>query len=78
MVSLEEEETEERSKPEHPKQLHLTLEAKLTLQTRRRFISQIPKTVEQLRTKFQVLSNMWLLAQLLQPGRALYRRGHCC
>ena len=73
MISLEEEEAQERSKPEHPKQLHLTLEANLTLQTRRRFISQMPKSVEQLRTKYQVLSNMWLLAKLRQPGRALYR-----
>ena len=29
----------------------------------------MPKTVEQLRTKYQVLSNMWLLANLRQPGR---------
>ena len=54
VISLEEEEAQERSKPEHPKQLHLTLEAHLTLQTRRRFISSMPKTVEQLRTKYQV------------------------
>ena len=73
VISLEEEEAQERSKPEHPKQLHLTLEANLTLQTRRRFISQMPVSVEQLRTKYQVLSNMWLLAKLRQPGRALYR-----
>ena len=31
VISLEEEEAQERSKPEHPKQLHLTLEANLTL-----------------------------------------------
>ena len=42
VISLEEEEGQERSKPEHPKQLHLTLEA----QTRRRYISSMPKTVE--------------------------------
>ena len=46
---MEEEEAQERSKPEHPKQLHL------------------------LRTKYQVLSNLWLLAKLRQPGRALHR-----
>ena len=73
VISLEEEEAQERSKPEHPKQLHLTLKANLTLQTRRRFISQMPTSVEQLRTKYQVLSNLWLLAKLRQPGRALYR-----
>ena len=73
VISLEEEEAQERSIPEHPKQLHLTLEANLTLQTRRRYISSMPKTVEQQRTKYQVLSNMWLLAILRQPGRALCR-----
>ena len=35
VISLEEEEAPERSNPEHPKQLYLTLEANLTLQTRR-------------------------------------------
>ena len=71
VVSLEEEEAQERSKPEDPKQLHLTLEANLTPQTRRRYISSVPKIVEQLRTKYQVQSNVWLLAKLRQPGRAL-------
>ena len=47
------------------------LVANLTLQTRRRFISSMPRTAEQLRTKYQVLSNMWLLAKLRQPGRSL-------
>ena len=54
VISLEVEEAQERSKPEHPKQLHLTLETNLTLRTRHRFISSMPKKVEQLRTKYQV------------------------
>ena len=65
VISLEEEEAQERSKPEHLKQLYLTLEANLTPQTRRRFISQMPTSVEHLRIKYQVLSNLWLLAKLV-------------
>ena len=41
VVSLEEE-AQERTKPEQSKQLHLTLDANLTVQTRRRYLSSMP------------------------------------
>ena len=31
-----------------------------------------PENTEELRSKFEVMSNMWLLAQLRQPGRSLF------
>ena len=70
VISLEEEEAQERSKPEHPKS-----DSGGTFN----FADTSPihlvdaQTVEQLRTKYQVLSNMWLLAKLRQPGRTLCR-----
>ena len=72
MISLEEEEAQERVKPEQPKQLHLTLDANLTVQTRRRFLSSMPRTVEDLRRKYWVMTHMWLLAKMRQPSRAMY------
>ena len=48
------------------------LNATLTIQTRRRYTSSLPKNLEELRQKYDVLSNCWLLGQQRQPGRALY------
>ena len=48
------------------------LNATLTIQTRRRYSSTLPKNLEELRQKYDVLSNCWLLGQQRQPGRALY------
>ena len=42
------------------------------IQTRRRYLSSTPQNTEQLRTKYRIMSNMWLLAQIRQPGRRLY------
>ena len=72
MVSLEEEEAQERVKPEQPNQLHLTLDANLRVQTRRRYLSSMPRTVEELRKKYWVMTHMWLLAKMRQPSRAMY------
>ena len=32
----------------------------------------MPMSVEELRTKYAIMSNMWLLGQMRQPGRSLY------
>ena len=38
------------------------MDGRLTLQTRRRFTSTEPRNIEQLRAKFSVMENLWLLA----------------
>ena len=63
VVRPEEQEAQERTKPEHPKQLHLTLDANLTVQTRRRYLSSMPSSIEELRKKYWVMTQMWLLDQ---------------
>ena len=73
VISLEEEEAQERSKPEHPKQLHLNLEANLTLQTRRRFISQMPKNSGTIAYEVSSAFQHAAPAKLRQPGCALHR-----
>ena len=72
VISQEEEETQEQRRPEPSRQLHLTLDANLTVQTKRRYMSSMPVSVEDLRTKYAIMSNMWLLGQMRQPGRSLY------
>ena len=72
VVSLEEEEAQERTIPEHPKQLHLTLDASLTVQKRRRYLSSMPSSIEELRKKYWVMTHMWLLAKMRQHSRPLY------
>ena len=63
---------QERLKPDPPKLFGIHLDSKLTLQTRRRYFGSAPKNTEELRAKYEVMSNMWLLAQLRQPGRSLF------
>ena len=55
-----------------PTQMGLPLDSTLTLLTKKRYLSRMPTDRESLRTKYRVMSNLWLLAQLRQPGRQLY------
>ena len=68
VLDIHEEETPRALKPEPSRQVGLHLDATLTIQTCRRYMSTMPTTTEELRDKFA----MRLLAQLRQPGRALY------
>ena len=72
VVSLEEERVQIASKQELPPQMRMHLDSTLTLQTKKRYISRTPTDPESLRTKYRVMTNLWLLAQLRQPGRQLY------
>ena len=59
-------------RPESARQVETHLDSTLTIQTRRRFVSTAPSKTEELRTKYKVMSNMWLLAQMREPGRKLH------
>ena len=72
VISQAEAEEQDRKKPDPPRQYGMHLNATLTIQTRRRYTSSRPKNLEELRQKYDVLSNCWLLGQQRQPGRALY------
>ena len=72
VISQAEAEEQDRKKPDPPRQYGIHLNAALTIQTRRRYTSTLPKDVEELRAKCEVLSSCWLLGQQRQPGRALY------
>ena len=72
VISFAEEEHQRSQKPEPSRHLGLHLDSTLTIQTRRRYISSAPTSTEELRDKYVIMSNMWLLAQMRQPGRHLY------
>ena len=72
VASQAEAEEQDQKKPDPPRQYGMHLNATLTIQTRRRYSSTLPKNLEELRQKYDVLSNCWLLGQQRQPGRALY------
>ena len=42
------------------------------IQARRRYVSTPPSNTEELRTKYKIMTNLWLLAQMREPGRKLY------
>ena len=52
--------------------MSLHLDGQLSIQTKRRFVSSAPTTPEQLRLKYKVLANCWLMGQMRQPGRHLF------
>ena len=72
VINLAEAEEQGRSKLDPPKQFGIHLDSKLALQTRRRCTGSAPKNTEELRAKYEVMSNMWLLAQRRQLGRSLF------
>ena len=54
------------------RQYGIHINVALTIQTRRRYTSALLKNTEELRAKYDVLSNCWLLSQQRQPGSALH------
>ena len=72
VVSQEEADAQGRAKPDPARQYGMHLDGRLTLQTRRRFTSTEPRDIEQLRAKYTVMENLWLLGQMRQPGRSIY------
>ena len=73
VVSEEEAQEQRRLKADPARQYGMHLDGKLTLQTRRKFTSVEPANQEQLRAKYTVSQNMWLMEQLRQPGRRIFK-----
>ena len=73
VVSAFEEEQQERSKPDPIRQYDLSLDAKLTIIAKKRLVSTEPVDEKSLRDKYSIMTNMWSLAQMKQPGRSIYR-----
>ena len=76
VVSLSEEEAFEASKPEAPKNFAIHLDSTLTMQSQRRYLSEMTTSIEGLRTKYAVMENPWLLAKMSTPGRHLFADVH--
>ena len=72
VVSLFEEEQQDSKRPDPTRQYNLQLDSKLTITTKRRHLSTEPTDEKGLRLKYSILTNLWLLAQMRQPGRSIY------
>ena len=72
VVSVREQDDQESKKPDTQRHVSLHLDSQLTTQTKRCFLSTMPSNPEELRVKFKIMSNFWLLAQMRQPGTHLY------
>ena len=71
-MSVREQEEQESKKPDTQRHMSLHLDGQLTVQTKRRFLYVMPSNPEDLRVKFKIMTNCWLLAQTRQPGPHLY------
>ena len=72
VVSLFEEEQQDAKRPDPTRQYNLQLDSKLTITTKRRHLSSEPTDEKGLRLKYSIMTNLWLLAQMRQPGRTIY------
>ena len=72
VVSIAEEQTQRAVGPGPPTEFGLHLDSTLTVQTKRPYMSSMPSNTKALCTKYEVLTNRWLLAQSRQPGRKMY------
>ena len=72
VVSLFEEEQQDAKRPDPTRQYNLQLDSKLTITTKRRHLSSEPTDEKGLRLKYSIMTNLWLLAQMRQPGRSVY------
>ena len=72
VVSLFEEKQQDAKRPDPTRQYNLQLDSKLTITTKRRHLSSEPTDEKGLRLKYSILTNLWLLAQMRQPGRSIY------
>ena len=72
VVSAEEEDKFEKKRPESSRKFGIHLDSTLTAQTKRRYMSSMPRNVEELKAKYTVMKHMWLLAQIRQPGRQAF------
>ena len=75
VVSEEEAQEQRKLKSDPARQYGMHFDGKLTLQTRRKFTSSEPSNQEQLRAKYTLLQNMWLLAQLAPSAREVPLQG---
>ena len=71
-MSLFEEEQQDAKRPYPSRQYNLQLDSKLTITTKRRHLSTEPTDERGLRLKYSIMTNLWLLAQMRQPGRTIY------
>ena len=72
VVSVREQEEQESKKPDTQRHMSLHLDGQLTIQTKCRFLSTMPSNPKEVRVKYKIMTNCWLLAQMRQPGRHLY------
>ena len=73
VVSAFEEEQQDARKPDLTRHYNLQLDSRLTISTKRRHTSTEPTDEIGLRAKYAIMTNLWLLAQMKQPGRSIYK-----
>ena len=72
VVSHQEEDHQHSLALEPSRHLRVHLDSTLTIQTRRRYMSKVPASIEELRWKYEVIEHMWLLAH---RTRAVHHSG---
>ena len=65
-------EQQDAKKPDPTRQYNLQLDSKLTITTKRRHLSSDSTDEKGLRLKYSIMTDLWLLAQMRQPGRSIY------
>ena len=69
VVSLADENIRKARKPWPTRHLGLHLDSSLTIQAKRRITFSLPSNIEELRSKYKVLENFWVMAQMRKLER---------
>ena len=70
VVSLQEEEMQINKNPHQPKQLDITVDSDLTIQTRKHCMSSMSSGIEELQKRYNEMTHLCLLEQMRQSSRA--------
>ena len=73
VINLQEEEKQKALRPEPSRSVGIHLDSSLSIQTQRRFMAKMPTNIEDLRTQYKVMANVFLLAKMRQPSRHQYK-----
>ena len=73
VLSIQEEEKQKSLHPEPSRSIGIHLDSSLSIQTQRWFMAKMPTNVEELRTKYKIMANMFLIAKMRQPSRHHYK-----
>ena len=72
VVSLAEEKCQASQQLEPSRHMGIHLDSVLLVQTKKRYVLQMPRNIEELHCMYEALTSLWQICQKKHPGRKLF------